>query len=112
MLGKSKRHPSIEPPHPGEGLREDHLPALEISKAEFARALGVSRQTVYDLLEERYSLTAEMAVRLEAVVGGSAESWLTLQMEHDLWHARRNVDVSKLRGLRAPADAESDSSAA
>jgi antitoxin HigA-1 len=112
MLRRSKRHPSIEPPHPGEGLREDHLPALKISKAAFARALGVSRQTVYDLLDERFSLTAEMAVRLEAVVGGSAESWLNLQMEHDLWHARRKVDVSKLRRLRAPEDEDAEPSVA
>jgi addiction module HigA family antidote len=112
MVQKSKRHPSIEPHHPGEALREDHLPALGISKAAFARALGVSRQTVYDLLDERYSLTAEMAVRLEAVVGGSAEMWLNVQMAHDLWHARRNVDVSQLRRLRAPEDEDAESSVA
>ena len=84
MIGKSKRHSSIPMSHPAQGLRETHLPALGISKTDFARALGVSRQTLYDLLDEKQGITAPMALRLEAVMGGSAESWLNLQMAYDL----------------------------
>lgn len=104
MLRKSKRHPNIPMSHPAVSLREDHVPALQISKTEFARALGISRQTLYDLLDERQGITANIALRLEKVIGGSAEFWLNRQMAYDLWRTRREVDVSKLRRLRAPAD--------
>ena len=102
MLFRSKRHPSIPVSHPAEYLREDALPALDISKTAFARALGVSRQTLYDLLDEKQGISAAMALRLEKVIGGSAESWLNLQMSYDLWKARQHVDVSKLKRLREP----------
>ncbi len=102
MLLRSKRHPSIPMYHPAEYLREDALPALGISKTTFARALGVSRQTLYDLLDEKQGVSAAMALRLEKVIGGSAESWLNLQMAYDLWKARKQVDVSKLKRLREP----------
>ena len=100
MVARSKRHPSIKPHHPAESLREHILPALGMTKAAFAEALGVSRQTLHDLLTEKQGVSAVMAVRLEAVVGGSAEFWLNLQAAHDLWHARRDVDVSGLVRLR------------
>ena len=105
MIAKTKRHPSIEPHHPAETLRETILPALGISKVAFAAALGVSRQTVYDLFSEKQGVSAAMAVRLEAVVGGSAEMWLSLQAAHDLWHARHEVDTSAMKRLkeRVPA---------
>ena len=99
---RSKRHLSHPVAHPAEGLREDVLPALGMSKTEFAKALGVSRQTLYDLLDEKQGITAAMAVKLEAVVGGSAEFWLRRQATYDLWKARKQVDVSKLKRLREP----------
>ncbi len=102
MLCRSKRHPSIQASHPADYFHEFGLPALGISKTELAKALGISRQTLYDLLDKRQGVTASMAVRLEKVIGGSAESWLNLQMAHDLWKARRQVDVSKLKRLREP----------
>ena len=101
MLQRSKRHPSIEPHHPAETISEDVLPGLGMSKLAFAKALGVSRQTLHDLLTQKQGVSAQMAVRLEAVIGGSAEMWLNLQAAHDLWHARRKVDTSKLKRLRA-----------
>ena len=58
-----ERHHSIDPVHPGEILREDILPALSMSKTAVAAALGVSRQTLYDILNEQQPVTAEMAVR-------------------------------------------------
>jgi addiction module HigA family antidote len=104
MPSISKRHPSIRVPHPAESLREISLPALGISKTAFAKALGVSRQTLYDLLDEKQGVTAAMALRLEAVVGSTAEHWLRAQMEHDLWKARREVDVSGLTRLKEKAE--------
>jgi addiction module HigA family antidote len=104
MVTKSKRHSSIRMPHPAGYLREFALPALGISKTALAKALGVSRQTLYDLLDEKQGVTAAMALRLEAVVGSTAEHWLRVQMEHDLWKARREVDVSGLTRLREKAE--------
>lgn len=102
MHRRSKRHPSIPVSHPAQYLREDCLPALGMSKTRFAKALGVSRQTLYDLLDEKQGVTAAMALRLEKVVGGSAEFWLRRQASHDLWKVRRSIDVSKLERLREP----------
>ena len=93
----TKRHPSIEPVHPGEILREDVYPGLAITKPALAEALGISRQSLHELFSLKRSVTPEMAVRLEAVVGSTAESWLALQAARDLWEARKN---SKIRGLK------------
>ena len=66
-----------------------------------ARALGISRNTLYKLLEGKQSLTADMAVRLAAVWGGSAEMWLGIQTDYDLFAARAAIDVSAMKRLRA-----------
>lgn len=75
------------PTHPGEALREDFLPALAISKSEFADRIGVSRQTVHELLGERRGLSADMALRLAKFFNTSAGMWLGLQEDVDLWDA-------------------------
>ena len=97
----SKRHPSIEPVHPGEILREDAFPALGVTKPILANALGVSRQTLHDIMTLKRGVTPDMAVRLEAVVGSTAETWLALQAAHDLWKARKGVKVKSLKKLTA-----------
>ena len=89
-----ERHPAIEPVHPGEILREDILPALSMSKTAVAGALGISRQTLYDILNEKQPVTAEMAVRFGKLFGNGARFWVNLQRSHDLTVAERTVDVS------------------
>ncbi|HSZ73177.1 MAG TPA: HigA family addiction module antitoxin [Rhizomicrobium sp.] len=79
----------LPPMHPGEHLREDILPALGKSKAEIARLLGVSRQTLYDVLNEKQPITANLALRIGKLVGGGAEIWLRLQQAYDLEIAER-----------------------
>lgn len=74
----------LRPMHPGELLREDVLPALGQSKAAIARALGVSRMTLYDILRERQPITAAMALRIGRLTATSAESWLRMQNSYDL----------------------------
>ena len=74
----------LRPTHPGEILRQDVLPALAISKIEFARRLRVSRQTLYDLLDEKQSVTVPMALRLGRLLGNGAEIWSRLQIAYDL----------------------------
>ena len=72
---------------PGAVLREDVLPELGWTQTELAARLMVSRQTVSDLLHERKSVTAEMAIRIARAVGGTPESWLRMQEALDLWAA-------------------------
>jgi addiction module HigA family antidote len=91
------RHPDFMPPHPGEYIREDVLPGLNITKSDFAAALGISRQMLHGILSEKHPLTVEMAVRLGHVLGNGPDIWVKLQQAHDLWHARRKVDVTKLK---------------
>ncbi len=74
----------LRPVHPGEILREDVVPALGKSKAEIARLLGVSRQTLYDVLNEKQPVTANLALRIGKLVGGGAEIWLRMQLRYDL----------------------------
>jgi antitoxin HigA-1 len=70
--------------HPGELLREDILPAVGRPKTEIARLLGISRQTLYDILNEKQPVTPAMALRLARMFGGNAESWTNLQRNYDL----------------------------
>src|SRR6202022_810383 len=70
--------------HPGELLREDVLPALGRTRAEIARLLGVSRQTLHAILTERSPVTPEMALRLGKLCGNGPELWLALQSRHDV----------------------------
>lgn len=74
----------LAPVHPGEILREDVLPALGKSKAEIARLLGVSRQSLYDIINERQPVTAQMALRIGKLCGNGPDIWLRLQEAWDL----------------------------
>ncbi len=74
----------LRPTHPGEILREDVLPALDLTKTRFAELLHVSRQTLYDLLGERQPVTPQMALRLGRLLGNGPEIWLRLQGAYDL----------------------------
>jgi addiction module HigA family antidote len=71
-----------------------------MSKAELARALGSSRQLLYEILAERKPVSPSMAVRLGLVLGTSAASWLNMQSAYDIWHAEREVDTSKIKSLK------------
>jgi len=75
--------------HPGELLREEILPALDRPKTEIAKLLGVSRQTLYDILEEKQPVTPVMALRLGKLCGNGPDLWLNLQKRFDLHRARQ-----------------------
>lgn len=81
----------LRPIHPGEILREDVLPALGRSKAEIARLLGISRQTLYDILNEKQPVTAAMALRIGKMCGNGPEIWLNMQKRYDLKIAEREL---------------------
>jgi addiction module HigA family antidote len=85
------------PPHPGETLRDDILPALGLSVTEAAEQLGVARPTLSKVLNGRAAISPEMAIRLEKWLGvengGRADIWLAEQTAYDLWQAREKVSV-------------------
>ncbi len=87
---RSLRDPRRKPTHPGEVLREDVLPALEMTQAEFAKRLGVSRLSVSELLLEKRALTADMAIRIAKLTKTTPESWLRMQEALDLWELERD----------------------
>ena len=86
---RSLRNPNRRPTHPGAILREDILPQLHITQSVFADHLGVSRLTVSEILHEKRGVSAEMAVRIAKVIGGTPESWLHMQEAVDLWEVEQ-----------------------
>lgn len=97
------RNPDRCPTHPGELLRDDVLPAVGKPKAEIARLLGISRQQLYDILDEKKPVSPEVAVRLGKLFGDGAGIWLRMQAAYDVWHAERKVDVSNIPTLERAA---------
>ena len=92
-----------KPTHPGEMLREDFLPNYDLSVSGLAEALGVSRQSVNELLRERCAVSPEMALRLGRLFGNSPEFWLNAQRALDLWQAAETIkqEVARIRPLDA-----------
>ena len=101
MMNQMNR--GLPPTHPGELLREDILPALGKPKTEIARALGVSRQTLYDLLDEKQPVSPQMAIRLGKLIGNGAGVWLRLQAAFDLatLEPQMSAEVEKIPTLKA-----------
>jgi antitoxin HigA-1 len=93
----------IPPAHPGAVLREDVLPALGRPKTEIAALLGVSRQTLYDILAEKQPVTPAMALRLGKLLGNGPDLWLNLQRKHDLHVAERELaeEIARIPTLSA-----------
>ena len=91
------------PTHPGEMLREDYLPDYQLTVASLAAAVGVSRQSINELLRERRSVSTEMALRLGRLFGNSPEFWLNAQRAVDLWEAARSIssEVKRIKPLSA-----------
>lgn len=84
----------LRPVHPGEILREDVLPALGKPKAEIARLLGISRQTLYDILNERQPITAQMAMRIGKLCGNGPRIWFRLQNRYDMAMAELDMAMT------------------
>ncbi|WP_269141117.1 HigA family addiction module antitoxin [Steroidobacter gossypii] len=76
-----------DPPHPGEILQDTVL--REMTVTEFAKRLSVSRVALSRVVNGRAAVSAELAIRLAAALGGSAETWMRMQVAYDLWHAQK-----------------------
>ena len=83
----------LPPVHPGEILKEDVLPSVGLSVTAAAKALGVSRQLLHDILAERRPLSAVMCLKLSRLLGGSPELWMRLQAAYDLKMAEQDKKV-------------------
>lgn len=95
---RTKRRPT----HPGEMLREDFLPEYQLTATSLAESVGVSRQSINELLRGRRAVSPEMALRLARLFGNTPEFWLNAQRAVDLWEATRAVrkDVGRIKPLR------------
>lgn len=87
MKVNNTKQRNIRPTHPGEMLREDFMPDYGLSVTSFAKALGVSRQTVNEITRERRAISPNIALRLARLFGNSPEFWLNAQRAVDLWEA-------------------------
>ena len=95
--------PMHNPPHPGEFIREAYVTPFGISARQVAENLGVSASTLNRLLNGDSNISPEMALRLSKTLGRTPESWLAMQDHYDLWHARKHVDLKRVRKLKLSA---------
>ena len=95
---KAKMH---NPPHPGEVLKGLCLEPLGLTVSEAAKALGVSRKTLWSILNRRSSITPEMALRLAIAFNTTAESWLMQQIQYDLWRVEQRKKKLRVERLAA-----------
>jgi antitoxin HigA-1 len=91
-----------DPPHPGLSVRHDCIDPLDLTITEAAEILGVTRQTLNNLVNGKSGISADMAIRLDKAFGGGPETWLRLQMAYDLAQARQHEGDIKVKPVRRP----------
>ena len=91
------------PPHPGEIVRHECLEPLGLTVTRAAQGLGVTRQALSDLVNERAGISIEMSLRLSKAFGSTPEIWLGMQTAHDLWQARERAKEIKVEDFKAAA---------
>jgi len=91
-----------KPPHPGASVRVDCIEPLGLTVTEAAKALGVSRQALNNIINGHAAISPEMAIRLDKAFGGGAETWLRLQTAYDLAQALKHADrIIKVKRIAA-----------
>jgi addiction module HigA family antidote len=95
----------IQPPHPGETIREDVLEPLQMSVNQLAKALGVTAARLNEIVRGRRGITADTAVRLARYLGTSPEVWLGLQLEYDLRMTQQKIQKEIERTIRPRSEA-------
>jgi antitoxin HigA-1 len=87
----------FDPPHPGEIVREECLVPLTLSVTKGAEVLGVTRQALNNLVNEKSGISPEMAIRLEKAFGAEAGFWMRLQAGYDLARARKDLSLNEIK---------------
>jgi len=95
--------PMKTPPHPGRIIRQACIEPHGLTVTEGAKTLGVSRNALSELLNERRGISPEMAIRLAKAFGGRAETWHRIQAAYDMALAMKNADKIKVRRVPQPA---------
>ena len=90
------------PPHPGGIVRRQCLQPLGLSVTRAAEGLGVTRQALSDLVNERRGISTEMAIRLSKAFGSTPETWLGMQMAYDLWQTREHAEQLEIEMFEMP----------
>ncbi len=99
-----ERKNRLPPVHPGEIIREDILPEVGLSVTAAAKALGVSRQMLHDILAERKPLSAVMCLKISRLLGSTPEFWMRLQADYDMKKAAQNKEVMERIGRIVPVN--------
>ena len=88
---------NLAPVHPGEILREEYITERGLTITEVAEGLGITRQTLSAVVNEKASITPELAVKLSEAFGNTAQFWINLQKNYEMWHAEKKVDRTNIR---------------
>ena len=88
-------------PHPGKSIRLECLEPLALSVTQAAKVLGVARQTLNNIVNERAGISPEMAIRLSKAFGSTAETWLQMQLNYDLAQAKKNANKIKVKKFKS-----------
>ncbi len=87
------------PPHPGRIVRQECIEPLNLTVTEAAKRLGVTRQALNNLVNEKAGISPQMAIRLSKAFGSSPEVWLGIQMEYDLAQIEKEAERIKVRRI-------------
>ncbi|MEJ0061893.1 MAG: HigA family addiction module antitoxin [Alphaproteobacteria bacterium] len=101
--------PMKNPPHPGRSIKTACLEPLKLSVTKGAEVLGVTRQTLTKLINGRSGISPEMAIRLSKAFGSTAETWLRMQLAHDLAKARKGESKLHIRRQHMPEESRAHS---
>ncbi|OZB35905.1 MAG: addiction module antidote protein, HigA family [Halothiobacillus sp. 14-56-357] len=91
------------PPHPGAFIRQIYLEPHQLSVRALAESLGVAPSTVTRIINGHSAISPEMALRLAKALGRSAESWLAMQHNYDLWQAKQTTDLTRVKAIEFAA---------
>ncbi len=95
--------PMNNPPHPGEMIKSECLEALGLSITRAAQGLGVTRQALSDLVNQKAGISIEMSFRLSQAFGSTPETWLGMQQAYDLWQAREQAEGIEVERFAVPS---------
>ncbi len=95
--------PMNNPPHPGEIIKSECLEALGLSITRAAQGLGVTRQALSDLVNQKAGISIEMSFRLSQAFGSTPETWLGMQLAYDLWQAREQAETIEVESFATPS---------